>query len=173
MLSLLAFHDPCQPFSVAGKQEGENDERNMWPETAYILSILRPRYALLENVPGLLAHQYFGRILGDLVESGFNIKWRVLSAAEMGAPHKRDRVWIVADAQREGLQERQLQQGIQRKAGCYDNGENTSMGAWWATEPGLDRLANGTPNRVGRIRAAGNSQVPAVVAAAWNLLNDC
>lgn len=86
---------PCQPFSVAGKQKGAQDERNMWPQTIEVLRRVRPRYALLENVPGLLSHKYARRIFGDLAESGFDAQWRVLSAAEVGAPHKRDRVWIL------------------------------------------------------------------------------
>ncbi len=92
---------PCQPFSVAGKRSGESDDRNLWPETLAVLRAVRPRYALLENVPGLLAHEYARRIFGDLAESGFDAQWRVLSAAECGAPHKRDRVWILAAYQHE------------------------------------------------------------------------
>jgi DNA (cytosine-5)-methyltransferase 1 len=88
---------PCQPFSVAGKQAGADDPRNMWPATIECLRIIRPKYALLENVAGLVTSGYFGTILGDLAESGFNCRWRILSAAEMGAPHKRDRLWIVAN----------------------------------------------------------------------------
>jgi DNA (cytosine-5)-methyltransferase 1 len=87
---------PCQPFSVAGKQLGEQDERNMWPATIDCIRIIRPRFAYLENVPGLLASGYFGTITADLVESGYGIRWRILSAAEVGAPHKRDRLWIMA-----------------------------------------------------------------------------
>ena len=87
---------PCQPFSVAGKGLAEDDQRNMWPATLDVINEVRPQFALLENVPGLLAHEYTRRIFGDLVESGYDIRWRVLSAAEMGAPHKRDRLWIVA-----------------------------------------------------------------------------
>lgn len=87
---------PCQPFSVAGKGAGEDDPRNMWPQTLDVLCRVRPRYALLENVPGLLAHGYARRIFGDLAESGFDARWRVLSAAEVGAPHKRDRLWVCA-----------------------------------------------------------------------------
>lgn len=87
---------PCQPFSVAGKQTGANDERNMWPETIECIRQVRPRYTMLENVPGLLNSGYFQRILGDLAESGYDARWRVLSAAELGAPHKRDRLWIAA-----------------------------------------------------------------------------
>lgn len=90
---------PCQPFSVAGKGLGHNDPRNMWPSTIRVIREVRPRFCLLENVPGLLAHEYFGKILGDLVESGFRVRWDCLSAASVGAPHRRDRLWIVADAE--------------------------------------------------------------------------
>lgn len=87
---------PCQPFSLAGKRAGEDDRRNMWPETIRIIRALGPRFVLLENVPGLLAHEYFGQILGELSESGYDAEWRTLSAAAIGAPHKRERLFIVA-----------------------------------------------------------------------------
>lgn len=89
---------PCQPFSQAGKRRGEDDPRNMWPDTIRIIREVRPRFAFLENVPGLLSSGYYGTILSELAESGYDARWRVLSAAELGAPHKRDRVWIVAHA---------------------------------------------------------------------------
>lgn len=93
---------PCQPFSTAGKREGADDERNMWPATIGVIRVVRPRFALLENVPGLLSSGYFGTILGDLAASGYDARWRVLSAAELGAPHRRDRLWIAAaDAARQ------------------------------------------------------------------------
>jgi DNA (cytosine-5)-methyltransferase 1 len=98
MVDVVTGGFPCQPFSVAGKRLAADDPRNGWPATIQCLRIVRPRYALLENVPGLLSSGYFGTILGDLAESGFDCRWRVLSAAEMGAPHKRDRLWIVAHA---------------------------------------------------------------------------
>lgn len=90
---------PCQPFSHAGKRRGADDERNMWPETIRVIREVRPRFAFLENVPGLLTSGYFGTILGDLAESGYDARWRMLSAAELGAPHRRDRLWIVAYTQ--------------------------------------------------------------------------
>ena len=107
---------PCQPFSVAGKRKGNDDDRNMWPATIEIVRRVKPRYCFFENVPGLLsagcgdmasgsnelAGGYFGTILRDLAESGFDVRWRVLSAAEVGAPHKRDRLWIVANAKEYG-----------------------------------------------------------------------
>jgi DNA (cytosine-5)-methyltransferase 1 len=98
MVDVVTGGFPCQPFSLAGKRQGSTDERNGWPATMECLRIVRPRYALLENVPGILSSGYFGTILGDLAESGFDCRWRVLSATEMGAPHKRDRLWIVAHA---------------------------------------------------------------------------
>ena len=89
---------PCQPFSVAGKQRGEADERNLWPETIRVIREVGPRFAFLENVPGLLAHPYFGTILGELAEAGFNAEWTVLGADDCGAPHRRKRLWILAYA---------------------------------------------------------------------------
>ena len=87
---------PCQPFSVAGRRKGAGDERNMWPDTIRIIREVRPRCALLENVPGLISSGYFGTVLGDLAESGFDAEWCVLSAQDCGAPHIRKRLWIVA-----------------------------------------------------------------------------
>lgn len=91
---------PCQPFSCAGKQLADRDPRNAWPETRDAIRIIRPRFALLENVPTLLAgsHGYFGQVLGDLAEMGYDARWGVLSAAEAGAPHKRARFWCLAYA---------------------------------------------------------------------------
>ncbi len=93
---------PCQPFSIAGKGKAENDDRNMWPDTIRVIREVRPAWCLLENVTGLLSasHGYYGQILADLAESGYDARWRVLSAAEVGAPHKRDRLWIVAYTER-------------------------------------------------------------------------
>ncbi|MBW1976334.1 MAG: DNA cytosine methyltransferase [Deltaproteobacteria bacterium] len=96
LVDVITAGFPCQPFSVAGKQEGESDPRNLWPETRECIRLVRPRFAFLENVPGLLIHKYIQRIFGDLAESGYDCRWKVISAAEVGAPHKRDRLWILA-----------------------------------------------------------------------------
>jgi DNA (cytosine-5)-methyltransferase 1 len=90
---------PCQPFSSAGKRLGEKDERNMWPHTIRILREVGAEWALLENVPGLVTSGYFGTILSNLAEAGFDAEWDVFSAADDGAPHFRERLWIVAHAQ--------------------------------------------------------------------------
>ena len=87
---------PCQPFSVAGKQRGKDDSRNMWPATLRTIEIISPKFAFLENVPGLLSVGYFRDILCGLSEIGYNAKWQVLSAADCSAPHQRKRIWILA-----------------------------------------------------------------------------
>ena len=89
---------PCQPFSVAGKRSGGGDARNLWPQTAEVLGIVRPRLAFLENVGGLLSSGYFETVLGDLAALGFDAEWIVLSAADVGAPHIRARLWVLAYA---------------------------------------------------------------------------
>jgi len=86
---------PCQPFSTAGKRGGANDARHLWPAMHNAIRLLRPSYALMENVRGHLSLG-FGRVLGDLAEIGYDAEWQVIPAAAVGAPHKRDRVFIVA-----------------------------------------------------------------------------
>ena len=96
---------PCQPVSVAGKRRGADDERWLWPEFARCLRVLRPRYAVLENVPGLLALG-FGDVLGDLAALGYDAEWDCIPAAAFGAPHLRYRVWVVAYAEGCGCERR-------------------------------------------------------------------
>lgn len=91
---------PCQPFSVAGKQLADLDGRNMWPATADVIRIVRPESVLLENVAGLISTSYFRVVIGDLAAMGYSVRWAVLGASDVGAPHRRKRVWIVADAER-------------------------------------------------------------------------
>lgn len=98
-VDVLSAGFPCQPFSVAGRRLAGEDERDGWPHTARIIREVRPSIAWLENVPGLLTvdgGRYFGRVLGDLAEAGYDAVWRVLGAADVGAAHRRDRLWIYA-----------------------------------------------------------------------------
>jgi DNA (cytosine-5)-methyltransferase 1 len=86
---------PCQPFSLAGVRQGETDPRHLWPHFATAVRHLRPRWALLENVPGHLS-MGFGRVLGDLAELGYDCEWDCIPAAAVGAPHLRYRIFVVA-----------------------------------------------------------------------------
>ena len=87
---------PCQDISIAGNGDGLEGERSgMWREMARIIHEVRPRYVFVENSP-MLTSRGLGRVLGDLASMGFDARWGVLGAADVGAPHQRDRIWIVA-----------------------------------------------------------------------------
>ena len=86
---------PCQPFSTAGKRRGEEDPRHLWPWVREAISELRPRYAILENVRGHLSMGGLS-VIGELASIGYDAEWRVVSAASVGANHRRDRIIIVA-----------------------------------------------------------------------------
>jgi len=86
---------PCQDISAAGKGDGLDGERSgMWKEMARIIGEVRPKYAFIENSP-MLTFRGLERVLADLASMGFDAEWGVLSAADVGANHKRDRIWIV------------------------------------------------------------------------------
>lgn len=85
---------PCQPFSVAGKRKGVDDERHLWPYIKKIISDIRPKLAILENVRGHLTLG-FKEVLKDLAEIGFNAKWATIRASDVGAPHQRARLFII------------------------------------------------------------------------------
>ena len=87
---------PCTDISAAGKGAGIDGEASgMWREMARIIHEVRPKYVFVENSP-MLTSRGLGRVLGDLAAMGFDAKWGVLGAADVGAPHQRDRIWIVA-----------------------------------------------------------------------------
>jgi DNA (cytosine-5)-methyltransferase 1 len=156
---------PCQPFSTAGKRQGTDDPRHLWPWVRTAISELRPRYAILENVRG---HLSMGgtEVIGELAEIGYDAEWRVVSAAGLGAPHRRDRIIIVAYAkggasgntQSHGLRPRIWQT---TELGESDSTTRT-IGDWWKVEPDVGRVADGVPNRVDRLKGLGNAVVPQV-----------
>ncbi|WP_087587748.1 DNA cytosine methyltransferase [Prescottella equi] len=93
-VDILTGGYPCQPFSAAGKRKGTNDERHLWPYVREAIRVLRPRYTVLENVAG---HRSLGfdRVLGDLAEDGMHVRWTSLRASDIGAPHHRERLFIL------------------------------------------------------------------------------
>ena len=86
---------PCQPFSYAGGRNGTEDPRHIWPWIAEGIRHLRPRLAVMENVPGHLT-KGFGEVIGTLAEMGYDATWGCVRASDAGAPHRRERVFIVA-----------------------------------------------------------------------------
>ena len=171
-VDLICGGFPCQPVSLAGQQKGTNDDRWLWPEFQRLVGVLRPRYVLVENVPGLLTANgghAFGEILGDLADLGYDCEWTMLSAADVGAPHLRKRVWIVADADHQrcvgGRQPEQREQQGSRRGKPHrrlSDGRvfDAPVGGQWTTEPDVGRVAHGVPRRVDRLRGLGNAIVP-------------
>ena len=92
---------PCQDISAAGKGAGITGARSgMWSHMARIIGEVRPRFVFVENSP-VLTSRGLGTVLGDLAAMGYDARWGVLGAIDAGAPHKRERIWIVADAMRQ------------------------------------------------------------------------
>ena len=86
---------PCQPFSVAGKQRGAEDDRALWPEMLRVIREVAPRYVIAENVTGIIRME-LDSVLSDLEDSGYACQTFVIPACGVDAPHRRDRVWIIA-----------------------------------------------------------------------------
>ena len=98
-ITLLSGGFPCQPHSVAGKRQASADERDLWGEFARVICEVRPKWVLAENVPGLLSSEdgrFFGRVLRNLGEMGYNVGWCMYGADTVGAVHKRERVFLVS-----------------------------------------------------------------------------
>jgi DNA (cytosine-5)-methyltransferase 1 len=168
-VDLVCGGSPCQPVSTAGKRRGTDDERWLWPEFARVIGELRPRYALVENVPGLLTvngGRAFSEVVGDLAALGYDAVWCCLRASDVGAPHRRERLFLLAvdatwgqgapDAEREPSELRRgprelaragespSRAGHQRKR----SGDATRRGASVAADPACDgRAGSGSPWR--------------------------
>jgi len=105
VVDIITASFPCQPHSSANKtRRGRSDERNLWPDTLRVIREVAPRYVLLENVRGLADgdNPYAAEILGQLSEAGYDARWGLLSAAEVGAPHLRERWWWMAPTPKRG-----------------------------------------------------------------------
>lgn len=200
LVDVITAGFPCTPFSIAGKRKGKDDDRNKWPETIETIRTIRPQFAFLENVPGTISIGYFDKICGDLIEAGYDYRWCVLSAAAIGAPHKRERLWIAAyskEFRRNSWGQNNTKEGktgreFDRSCGKKDVPYSTSKGLereipesrtrkyyglpsecdWWTVEPRMGRVVNGMANRSYRLKALGNGWVPLVAATAWNILTE-
>lgn len=181
---------PCQDISTAGKGAGIDGERSgLWGEMARVIREVQPQYVFVEN-SATLAVRGLGRVLGDLAEMGFDAEWGVLGAYHAGAPHGRERLWILAhstdgvrwpkpgrmgrskgagrrEAQERSVQERLRQPRHDGPAARCSDAEQCN----WTVEPPLDRMVDGMANWVEQHRAIGNGQVPAVVKVAWETLS--
>jgi DNA (cytosine-5)-methyltransferase 1 len=193
-VDLIAGGFPCQPHSVAGKRKGAGDDRNLWPEYFRIIKELKPRYVLGENVPGIVT-TYIDKVLSDLESEAYTCTTFNLPAVAFDAPHRRERIFVVAYSNGLRCQDTQKRQGSVPEFGSTneqvegwrrDNLSNSQgiHGLWskeeegnniqesrrfcrgsWGTKPRVGRMAYGVADRVDRLRGLGNAVVPQV--AQW------
>ena len=169
---------PCQDISAAGKGAGIDGERSgMWQEMARIICEVRPRYAFIENSP-MLTTRGLDVVLSDLASMGFDARWGVLGADDIGACHRRERIWILAHSNRNGL-ESNRQVGNTKTA-------RRSQRSWSSKQTpipicsqiqhenavGSVRDSDDVAARVDRLKAIGNGQVSRVAATAFRLLTE-
>lgn len=146
---------PCQDISSVSRRRAgmAGVKSGLWSEFARLICELRPRYAIVENSPSLCVRG-LGRILSDLADAGYDAEWIGIPAAAIRAHHLRARQWILAYPTSIGnrLQENTVLAG-------WDRLINSD---WWASEPGIRRVADGVPARVDRLAALGNAVVPQI-----------
>ena len=171
-VELICGGFPCQPFSIAGKQRGTKDDRDLWPEMLRIIREVRPTWVLGENVANFANMDGgYNRTHSDLEKEGYEVRAFEIPAIAVGAPHVRKRLWIVGhlahsngvgpqrigtNCNQEGRKgQEEGQAGLRYRTGdSYHN---------WAVEPNVGRVAHGVPQRVDRLKALGNSVIPQIV----------
>ena len=170
---LISAGFPRQPHSLAGKRKGTADERELWGECARVIRVLKPKWILGENVPGLLSSEsgrFFGRILRDLANMGYDARWCMYPAAWVGAGHKRERVFFVSNS----ASHRWNSLGEKQQNKCSD--VYTQLLETWRDDTvnllshversldnpsgGVQRNDNGFSEGVERLKCLGNAVVP-------------
>ena len=172
---------PCQPFSVAGKRKGTDDDRYLWDETIRVVRECKPKWFIGENVEGLVNIQegmVLRQVQNDLEKEGFEVQCIIIPASGIGAWHQRKRIWIIGcnvsnSNTRFGIRENEE---IQTRGNTSTNGSKdvsnsdsnfTKQQTWWQTQSDLCGVPNGVSyeldkDRANRIKALGNSIVPQI-----------
>lgn len=185
-VSVLCGSFPCQDISIAGKGAGiEGSRSSLWGEFARIIREARPRWVLVENVPAL-TFRGLGTVLGDLATSGYDAEWDCISASAFGAPHVRDRIWIIAYPSSLRIDGRDPQVGRGDSPWrVYNDGTRQASFAgtkgripWKAfpdfpTPSELQRMAYGVPHRMDRLGVIGDSLVPDIAQVLGERILEC
>lgn len=179
-VDIVAGGFPCQPFSSSGTHKGHEDQRWLWPTYASIIREIKPKWVVGENVRGLLSNNdgwAFGEILSDLARFGYDASWFCFPASIFGAPHPRDRVWVVANSNGDG--QSKCEDLFKVFGNLGNNFKPHSKSNWAGIEvdreneetifksmpkPLLLRMDDVTPEALDRLKALGNGQVVACTA---------
>lgn len=183
-VDILTAGFPCQPFSVAGKRKGKEDDRYLWPETFRVIKECRPTWLILENVPGIVSH--LDPILEDLENEGYAWQAYLIPACSTGAPHRRERLWIVANIDGNGCNsgrdiwqarcDKENQDGyvaaVQQEWSQFipESWQTHSVGDWLTNNNHYSRNDDGLSQRVDRLKALGNSVVPQIPYAMMEVI---
>ena len=157
---------PCQNISAAGKREGiTGKSSSVVYEMLRIVEEVQPRFVFAENSPQLRTNG-LGAIISTLAGMGYHCAWGVLGAWHTGAPHKRNRLWLLAHANGNGKSRQSFNAKMEKLPPAYGRSKA------WQTEPALDRMVNGFSGRLDQLRALGNAQVLQVAALAFQVLSE-
>lgn len=183
-VDLLTGGFPCQPFSVAGKKLGIKDDRYLWPDMLRIIRECRPHYIIAENVPGIVP--LLDTILQDLESEAYSFRTFNIPASLIGAPHKRERIWIIANRDSERcssrnnnretrsieINQKQYLETIQQEWPQFQSlaWKNLSADEWLQVNAEFMRRYDGLPFRMDRIKALGNAIVPQVIYPIMKLI---
>ena len=177
MSYLEDFH--AKTFQQQAKGGGITGSRSsMWKHMARIIGEVRPKFVFVENSPALTTRG-LGTVLSDLAQMGFDAEWGVLSAANVGANHKRERIWIVAKQTMGNSRCQHGEKGLSKSRELAQNNSSniskrfSNVSLWdEKVESDIVRMDYGMASRVDRLKAIGNGQVPLCAATAWRLLKE-
>ena len=169
---------PCQPFSVAGKQKGKEDDRDLWPSMFNLIQKHRPTWVIGENVAGLIALG-LDSVLADLESENYRTRTFVIPACSVNAKHRRDRLWIIGEqvvantkgqrVQRHRASRKQQPHAYGQEGVPLCKSERPRF-ADWEVEPNVGRVADGIPRRKDRLKQLGNAVVPQIVEIIGNAI---
>ena len=156
---------PCQPFSFAGKRKGAGDDRALWFEMFRVIKEAQPSWIIGENVVGIISME-LDNYISDLEGEGYEVQAFIIPACAKDATHRRDRVWIVANSKSNGFNRMGNAENFWETCGEINPLDNDSQiigkQEGWGTEPSVDRVVNGLPDGVDRLKGLGNAIVPQV-----------
>lgn len=177
IIDICTGGDPCQPSSLAGKRKGHEDQRYLWPENFRAIKEILPTVIVNENVPGTISNGILDEKIGNLETIGYSW-WPpfVIPASASGAPHKRDRVWLVAysDSIRLERREQRMQKMEEKRYGKENSFTMERTDSWLRNDipsPSFMRMDDGIPNGLQRIKALGNSINPFIAFELFKLID--
>jgi len=165
---------PCQAFSVAGLQKGTSDPRHLWPEMFRVIKEFKSKWIIVENVTGLVNVQdgvVFETLCTDLESEGYEVQTFNIPVAGVGAPHLRQRIWVVAHTDTGNVETGRERQGKIRK-GHQEEGVSDHVASGseiegqrqnsWSFEPDVGRMVDAVPGRIHRLKGLGNAICPQI-----------